>query len=401
MNPALANLQLYPFQRLAALKAGSEENTRYPEHIALSIGEPKHAPPDFIVAALADAGRVTQSLGKYPATKGDIELRAGISHWINSRFNAQLDPDTQILPVNGTREALFSFAQTILSGKPDSVALLPNPFYQIYEGAVLMRGTTPVFLPTTADNGYKPDFAAVPESTWQNCELVFICSPGNPSGAVMDAQELSALLELRDQYNFVIAADECYSEIYPPDACAPTGLLEVCAATGRTDFTGCMVFHSLSKRSNLPGLRSGFVAGDAELMAPYLNYRTYHGCAMPALTQYVSTLAWADEVHVSRNRAAYAEKFAAVLPILQSSLKVNQPQAAFYLWPQTPMDDQRFARELFEHSNVTVLPGTFLSRQGSDGTLPGAHHVRMALVAELDECIEAAERICEFLRVAS
>ena len=297
------------------------------------------------------------SLGSYPATRGAAELRGSIGAWISRRFSAELDPETQILPVNGTREGLFSFAQTLLSGAPGSVALLPNPFYQIYEGAVLLRGAQPVFLPTTKANGYKPDFRAVPAATWERCEILFICSPGNPSGAVLQTEELAHLLELRDRYNFVIAADECYSEIYDPDSAPPTGLLEVCAATNRPDFRGCMVFHSLSKRSNLPGLRSGFVAGDAKLIEPYFNYRTYHGCAMPVLTQRVSALAWNDEDHVQANRAAYAAKFAAVLPILSRSLEVTRPAAAFYLWPKTPFDDQQFAQDLFQQTNITVLPG--------------------------------------------
>jgi len=397
MNPALANLQLYPFQRLAALKAPIEQTTPYAEHIALSIGEPKHAPPEFIVDALASANSVTASLGAYPATRGNPALRQSIAQWLGRRFNARVDPETQILPVNGTREALFSFAQTVLSGATQSLALLPNPFYQIYEGAVLLRGATPVFMPALSTNGYKPDFSAIPESIWRHCEMVFICSPGNPSGAVMQLAELSALLELRDRYDFVIAADECYSEIYDPAAPAPCGLLEACTATGRTDFRGCLVFHSLSKRSNLPGLRSGFVAGDARLIEPYFNYRTYHGCAMPVLTQAVSGLAWNDETHVEANRSAYAEKFAAVVPILSRCLDVTVPEAAFYLWPKTPVNDQQFAVDLFTHANITVLPGSFLSRPGSNGETPGENHVRIALVAELEECVEAAQRICDFM----
>ncbi len=397
MNPALSNLQLYPFQRLNALKAELPAPPQSKQHIALSIGEPKHPAADFLVHALQDEALVRHGLGTYPATLGSEELRGAIAQWLHKRFGSKISAATQVLPVNGTREALFSFGQAVLSGKQGAAAMLPNPFYQIYEGAIVLRGAEPVFMPTSKANGYVPDFSAISDATWRRCELVYLCSPGNPTGAVLDMPTLEVLLELRDRHNFVIAADECYSEIYQDETTPPTGLLEACTKTGRDSYTGCVVFHSLSKRSNLPGLRSGFVAGDAQLLAPYFQYRTYHGCAMPAQVQAISTLAWQDEAHVKANRTAYREKFAAVTPIIQSCLDVEMPAAAFYLWPQTADDDQRFAGQLFAAENVTALPGSFLSRRGEDGVNPGANHLRIALVAPLDECIEAAERIRRFV----
>lgn len=398
MNPALNNLQLYPFQRLNALKAGIDNPPPANlVHVPLSIGEPKHAAADFLVAALQDEQLIRSGLGTYPSTLGSEVLRESIATWLSNRFGAAIDSATQVLPVSGTREALFSFGQTVLSGKTGACALLPNPFYQIYEGAIVLRGAEPVFMPTTRANNYLPDFSAISDATWRRCELVYLCSPGNPTGAVLGMPALEELLELRDRYNFVIAADECYSEIYRDEATQPTGLLEACTKTGRDAYTGCVVFHSLSKRSNLPGLRSGFVAGDAQLLAPYFQYRTYHGCAMPAHVQTVSALAWADEDHVVANRALYRAKFAAVTPILASCMDVQMPDAAFYLWPQTQGSDEAFAAALFAAQNVTVLPGSFLSRRGADGNNPGANHVRIALVAPIAKCIEAAERIKAFV----
>ncbi|MCG8316332.1 MAG: succinyldiaminopimelate transaminase, partial [Pseudomonadales bacterium] len=278
----------------------------------------------------------------------------------------------------------------------DAKVISPNPFYQIYEGAALLSGAEPYFLPCLESNGYKPDFSAVPEQVWQRCQLIYLCSPGNPTGAVLDKPTLKNLIQLSDQHDFVIASDECYSELYFDEAQPPTGLLEVCSEIGRKDYKNCVVFHSLSKRSNLPGLRSGFVAGDSELLAKFLLYRTYHGCAMPVHQQLASIAAWNDETHVKANRDLYREKFAAVLDILGDHLKVSAPQASFYLWPETPIDDREFARKLFAQQHVTVLPGQFLSRT-IDGLNPGQNRVRMALVATLDECVEAAERIKTFV----
>ncbi len=400
MNPRLSALQAYPFERLNALKANLKPATEA-AHIALSIGEPKHAPPDFIVEALQDNGLLRQGLGGYPATRGSDELRSAIADWATQRFD--LKPDTltaeqHVLPVNGTREALFSFAQAVLSGSADSVVVMPNPFYQIYEGAALLGGAQPWYVPCPAENGLLPDFDSVPEAVWRRTELLYLCSPGNPTGAVVDLSGLKRLIELADRFDFIIAADECYSEIYFDESQPPAGLLEACAKLGRDDYRRCVVFHSLSKRSNLPGLRSGFVAGDARILAQYYQYRTYHGCAMAGHVQAVSAMAWRDEAHVTANRALYREKFTQVTPVLQQVLDVQIPQAGFYYWPATPTDDETFAQRLFEQCHITVLPGTYLGRQptaetGGAGPNPGSGRIRMALVASLDECLQAAERI--------
>ena len=302
-----------------------------------------------------------------------------------------------MVPVNGTREAIFALVQAVVdAGKPATV-VSPNPFYQIYEGAAFLAGATPVYLPCDGGNGFIPDFDAVPESVWKNCQILFLCSPGNPSGAVIPRETLVKVIELADQHDFLIASDECYSELYPDEANPPEGLLQTCAAIGRHNFERCVVFHSLSKRSNLPGLRSGFVAGDAEVLAGYLKYRTYHGCAMPIHNQLASIAAWSDEDHVRENRAAYRAKFEAVVPILREVMNVDFPDAGFYLWPETPMDDETFARELSARQNVHVLPGRYLSRT-VNGHNPGENRVRMALVAPLEECVEAAKRIVEFVK---
>jgi N-succinyldiaminopimelate aminotransferase len=397
VNPNIARLHAYPFERLADLKQGVVPADRPP--IVLSIGEPKHAPADFLVELLLDADRLRASLGGYPATRGSVELRTTIAHWLTSRFSlaaGSLDPARHVLPVNGTREALFSFGQAMLSGRSTASVLMPNPCYQIYEGAALLRNAQPVYLACPEETGFNPDFQRVPDSAWRRCELVYICSPGNPTGAILDVANLTALIELADRHEFVIAADECYSEIYHDEAHPPPGLLEACRLMGRDDYRRCVVFHSLSKRSNLPGLRSGFVAGDAELMDAYYRYRTYHGCAMPEHVQAVSAAAWADEVHVAENRVRYRAKFDAVTPILARHLELSAPAGGFYYWTKTPEPDPDFARALFEAQNVTVLPGSFLARE-ADGGNPGANRVRMALVASLDECLDAAARIIDFM----
>ena len=389
MNPDLNRLQPYPFEKLRQLRQGIEPPTDK-SPIALSIGEPRHAPPHFVVEALISH---LHGLENYPLTKGGAPLRRAIAQWLEQRFaTGTIDPETQVLPVNGTREALFAFAQAVVDRTTDPLVLMPNPFYQIYEGAALLAGAEPWFLNCQAETGFQPDFASVPGEVWRRCQMVYLCSPGNPTGAVADAASLRRLIELADQYDFVIAADECYSEIYFDEERPPVGLLQVAAAMGRDDFRRCVVFHSLSKRSNLPGLRSGFVAGDAEVLAKFLLYRTYHGCAMPPPAQAASVTAWNDEAHVAKNRQAYREKFDAVLAILQPVLAVEKPQAGFYLWPQTPLDDETFARELFARENVSVVPGRYLSRQ-AHGINPGENRVRMALVAPLEECIDAAQRM--------
>ena len=396
MNPNLERLHPYPFEKLAKLKAGIS----VPEHLApisLGIGEPKHPSPAFVKDVIADN---LDKLANYPTTKGTDELRSAIAAWATHRFDlapASLDPNRHVVPVNGTREAIFALVQAVVdAGKPATV-VSPNPFYQIYEGAAFLAGATPVYLPCDGGNGFIPDFDAVPESVWENCQILFLCSPGNPSGAVIPRETLVKVIELADQHDFLIASDECYSELYPDEANPPEGLLQTCAAIGRHNFERCVVFHSLSKRSNLPGLRSGFVAGDAEVLAGYLKYRTYHGCAMPIHNQLASIAAWNDEDHVRENRAAYRAKFEAVVPILREVMNVDFPDAGFYLWPETPMDDETFARELSARQNVHVLPGRYLSRT-VNGHNPGENRVRMALVAPLEECVEAAKRIVEFVK---
>ncbi|HEY3699980.1 MAG TPA: succinyldiaminopimelate transaminase [Spongiibacteraceae bacterium] len=395
MNPNLEKLQPYPFEKLAALKAGIEPPLL--PHIALSIGEPKHPAPEFVRAALRDN---LAQLSTYPSTKGIAELREAIAQWAKRRFNLRaLDSETQILPVAGTREALFAFAQAVVDRGKNPLVIAPNPFYQIYEGAAYLAGAEPYFINCIAQNHFLPDFDAVPAAVWQRCQLLFLCSPGNPTGAVLDAQALTKLIELADRYDFIIASDECYSEIYFDEAHPPLGLLQLCRQIGRDDYRRCVVFHSLSKRSNVPGLRSGFVAGDADVLKKFLLYRTYHGCALPVQTQLASIAAWSDEQHVRDNRALYRQKFDAVLKILGTSsglgLDVTKPDAAFYLWAGTPFDDRDFARELFRAENVTVLPGQFLARE-SAGCNPGIGRVRLALVATLEECVEAAQRIKRF-----
>ena len=395
MNPDLAKLQPYPFEKLHKLKAGVNLQTQA-AHIALSIGEPKHPTPPFIIDTLT---RALSGLSAYPATKGLLPLRVSIAAWLQQRFQlpaASIDPERQVLPVSGTREALFAFAQAVVERAANPLVMMPNPFYQIYEGAALLAGAQPYFLNVTAANGFLPDFDAVPENVWNRCQLLYLCSPGNPTGAVMSLVQLQRVIELADRYNFIIASDECYSELYFDEQRPPPGLLQAAAAMGRHDYRRCVVFHSLSKRSNVPGLRSGFVAGDARVLEKFLLYRTYHGCALPLYVQAASKVAWEDEIHVRENRALYRAKFDAVIEILKPVLDVQQPGGAFYLWPHTPLPDTEFTRGLYAQQNVTVLPGSYLSRD-AHGTNPGTGYVRIALVAEMQECIDAAQRIRAFV----
>ncbi len=395
MNDDLSLLQPYPFEKLRTLLAGAQPPVEK-RPIALSIGEPKHPSPDFVAQALAAN---LDQLAVYPSTLGIPALRESIARWAEQRFGVApggIDPARHVLPVNGTREALFAFTQAVVNRGTDALVVSPNPFYQIYEGATLLAGATPHYLPCTAENGFNPDFDAVSASTWQRTQILFLCSPGNPTGALVPLDTLKKLIALADQHDFVIAADECYSELYFDEEQPPAGLLTACAALGRDDFKRCVVFHSLSKRSNLPGLRSGFVAGDAEILKAFLLYRTYHGCAMPVQTQLASIAAWSDEEHVQANRQLYREKFDAVLDILTPVMDVQRPDGGFYLWPKTPVDDQQFTRELFAREHVTVVPGSYLSRE-VHGVSPGAGRVRMALVAPLADCVEAAERIRAFI----
>jgi len=395
MTPGLTFLQPYPFERLAQLKQGVKAPTGK-AHIAMSIGEPSHATPHFIQEALLSH---LHGLGVYPNTKGLPELRAVIGNWIARRFQIPaelINPETQILPVSGTREALFSFAQCLIDPSTDPVVVMPNPFYQIYEGAALLAQAEPYFLNTLEKSGYLPDLDAVPERIWQRCQLIYICSPGNPCGSVISQTGFERLIKLAEKYDFVIASDECYSELYADENNPPAGLLQAACHMGNSTFKRCIVFHSLSKRSNAPGLRSGFVAGDAEILQQYFQYRTYQGCAMPLPTQHASIAAWRDESHVLENRRLYREKFTAFIDILGGICEISQPPGSFYIWLKTPLRDTEFAKQLFAQENITVLPGSFLSRE-FEGINPGLDHVRIALVAPLEDCREAAQRIKHFL----
>lgn len=397
MNTDLDKLNPYPFEKLNALKIGIAPPAEL-AHISLSIGEPKHPAPSFVTETLITA---LDKLSAYPLTKGILELRQTIAQWLTCRFKLQnVDAETQVLPVNGTREALFAFAQAIIDRTTQPLVLSPNPFYQIYEGAALLAGATPHFLNCLEPHHFSPDFDAVSPEIWQQCQLLYICTPGNPTGAVLDLSTLKKLIALADQYDFVIASDECYSEIYGDENNPPPGLLQACADMDRHSYHRCVVFHSLSKRSNLPGLRSGFVAGDAEILKSFLRYRTYHGCAMPVPSQLASISAWEDEVHVKENRDKYRRKFEIFLQVLGDVLPLSLPDAGFYLWadtrPANKGNDEDFAQKLFAEQNITVLPGQYLART-ADGVNPGEHRVRMALVASEEDCREAAERIRQFI----
>ena len=390
MNPDLARLQPYPFERIRALLDGITPPAL--PMVSLAMGEPKHPTPDFIHEAIKAN---LEGLANYPLTKGNLGLREAIAGWLTRRFQlpvGSVDAERHILPVNGTREALFAFAQTVVKRSADASVVMPNPFYQIYEGAALLAGAQPVFLNCTQENGFIPDFAAVAPEVWQRCQLLYICSPGNPTGAVMPLETLQQVLRLAEQYDFIVASDECYSELYVDETQPPAGLLQAAAQMGNTAWKRCVVFHSLSKRSNAPGMRSGFVAGDADVLQQFLLFRTYHGCAMPPPFQAASTAAWNDEAHVLLNRELYRQKFTAVMDILAPVMAVVMPAAGFYLWPKTPVDDATFTRELFARAHVNVVPGSYLSRE-ADGLNPGAGRVRLALVASLEACIEAAGRI--------
>ena len=392
MNPDLQLLQPYPFQKLTRLFGEVTPNPAL-KPISLHIGEPKHATPQFIKDALV-AG--LDGLAKYPTTAGSDALRATIANWLAGRYGIPTpDAKTQVLPVNGSREALFAFAQAVIDrSKKYPVVVCPNPFYQIYEGAALLTGATPHFLNTLSEDNYALNFAQLPEDVWQRTQLIYVCSPGNPNGRVMPLSEWQALFEISDRYGFVIAADECYSEIYFGEN-KPLGALQAAQQLGRSDYRNLVVFSSLSKRSNVPGLRSGFVAGDARILEKFALYRTYHGCAMNPAIQSASIAAWSNESHVEENRRLYAEKFAKVVTLLAPALPVSRPDAGFYLWVRTPVADTTFAQQLHRDYNVSVLPGSFLAREAR-GVNPGSNFIRLALVASLDETLEAARRIAEF-----
>jgi N-succinyldiaminopimelate aminotransferase len=399
MNPLLARLQPYPFERLRQLFAGVTPNPDF-RPVSLGIGEPKHATPAFIKQALTDALHDNAGgLSAYPATAGEPRLREAFAGWLQRRYGLTLDAATQMLPVNGSREALFAFAQTVIDSTRDAVVLCPNPFYQIYEGAALLAGAQPVYAPSDPARNFAVDWDSVTEDVWRRTQLMFVCSPGNPTGAVMPLSEWEKLFALSDRYGFVIASDECYSEIYFRDE-PPLGGLQAAAQLGRSDFRRLVAFTSLSKRSNVPGLRSGFVAGDAAILKNFLLYRTYHGSAMSPVVQAASTAAWNDEQHVVDNRTLYREKFAQVTPLLAQVMDVALPDAGFYLWARVPEacgSDTDFAGDLLAQYNVTVLPGSYLARE-ANGANPGQQRIRMALVAETAECLEAAHRIVRFIQ---
>jgi N-succinyldiaminopimelate aminotransferase len=407
MNPLLSSLQPYPFERLKQLFSTVTPNPAYAP-ISLGIGEPRHATPQLVLDALAQA---TAQLAAYPATAGLPALRESCVNWMQRRYGVKLDAATQVLPVNGSREALFAFAQTVIDPTQNAVVVCPNPFYQIYEGAALLAGAKTYYAPSDPALNFNVNWDSVPADVWAKTQLLFVCSPGNPTGAVMPMSDWEKLFALSDKHGFVIASDECYSEIYFREE-APLGGLEAAAKLGRTDFKNLVAFTSLSKRSNVPGMRSGFVAGDAHILKQFLLYRTYHGSAMSGMVQAASIAAWDDEAHVVANREQYRQKFAAVTPLLEAVMDVRLPDAGFYLWAAVPKqnadsggvgDDVAFARDLLAQYNVTVLPGSYLAREGhglgdAKGFNPGAGRIRMALVAETAECLEAAQRIVAFVQ---
>lgn len=394
MNPKLNHLQPYPFQKLRQLLDEVKCNDAL-KAIHLHIGEPKHETPGFIRQAIAEN---LDGLSSYPMTLGSTALREALANWIQRRFNIpHINPNTEVIPVIGSREALFSFAQAVVdTTRSNATVMCPNPFYQIYEGAVLLAGAKPFFLNTASQNHFKFDFSQISEKVWSDTQLIYICSPNNPTGRVTTLEEWQALFELSDRYGFVIASDECYSEIYFSETNPPLGALDAAQRLERHGFLRLVVFNSLSKRSNVPGLRSGFVAGDATLLEKFLLYRTYHGSAMSPVAQAASTVAWNDETHVVENRRLYAQKFSDAMQILSSTTAIQLPDAGFYFWLQTPMSDTEFTKRLYRDYNVTVLPGSFLGRE-ANGVNPGANHVRIALVATPSECAEAMQRIKNFI----
>ena len=394
MNPLLARLRPYPFEQLRALTQDITPN-RALSPIRLGIGEPKHATPKLILQAIVDN---LKGLASYPATAGDPALRQAFVGWVQRRFGTTLDASSQVLPVNGSREALFALAQTVIdAAQPGACVVCPNPFYQIYEGAALLAGAQTAFANSDPAQNFAPDWGSITPQVWARTQLVYVCSPGNPTGAVMPMAEWAHLFELSDRHGFVIASDECYSEIYFGED-PPLGSLQAAARLGREGFRNLVALTSLSKRSNVPGMRSGFVAGDADILRRFLLYRTYHGSAMSPTIQQASIAAWGDEEHVIANRAQYRAKFEQVAPMLAGVMQLALPDAGFYLWPQVPGgDDLAFARGLLAQYNVSVLPGRLLARE-AHGSNPGAGRVRLALVAPIDECVEAAHRIVSFLQ---
>ncbi|ARP82389.1 succinyldiaminopimelate transaminase [Bordetella genomosp. 8] len=396
MNPRLDALHPYPFEKLRRLMADAGPPPSGLAPINLSIGEPKHDTPARVAQAMVQA--LPGGLASYPTTKGEARLREVIAQWLAKRYGIPApDHETQVLPVLGSREALFAFAQTVIDPTGDDIVVCPNPFYQIYEGATLLAGARPYFVNADPARNFSPDWSQVPADVWRKTRMVYVCSPGNPAGNVMSMEDWREILELSDRHGFIIASDECYSEIYLNETQPPLGGLQAAHALGRTDFRNLIAFSSLSKRSNVPGMRSGFVAGDAALVARFLLYRTYHGSAMSPVVTAASIAAWTDETHVRENRRLYREKFDAVVPILQRAMDVTRPAASFYLWVATPIPDTDFARDLYARTGVTVLPGSYLARD-AHGRNPGVNRVRMALVAPQGQCVDAAERIADFVK---
>ena len=393
MNPNLNKLNSYPFQKLKKLYSGVVPNPAY-SPITLHIGEPKHKMPDFIRLGLIEG---LSKLSNYPATLGEESLRISIASWLKNRYKlTSINPDTEVMSVNGSREALFSFSQAVIdSSHLTATVVCPNPFYQIYEGAALLAGATPYFLNALPENNFIPDYSQIPDSIWAHTQLIYVCSPANPTGKVMTIAEWEKLFILADRFGFIIAADECYSEIYIEERNPPLGALEAAHLLNRRDFSRLIVFGSLSKRSNVPGMRSGFVAGSSEILKKFLLYRTYHGCAMSPAVQAASRAAWGEESHVSENRRLYREKFIAVHDLLNDEMEVSIPEATFYFWAKTVINDTDFSQKLYQDYNVTVLPGSYLSREAHNVN-PGKNFIRIAMVPPLSECIEAAKRIKNF-----
>ena len=395
MDAKLKKLHPYPFEKLRKLFSQADVNETL-DNINLSIGEPKSPTPDFIKKAMADN---LDTLANYPKTKGELFLRESITNWLCQRFSLlmnSIDPERHILPVNGTREALFAIAQTVIDSTQPAKVLMPNPFYQIYEGAAYLAGAEPEYIDFTVIDNDVPGLNAVTEETWQNTQLIYICTPSNPTGDIIPQKCIQRLIDLAHKHDFIIASDECYSEIYIDENKPPQGLLQAALANGDETYQRCIAFYSLSKRSNAPGLRSGFVAGDAEIISEFLKYRTYHGCAMPLSTQYASAAAWNDEIHVQNNRKRYQQSFTLALQELSPHTDVELPPAGFYLWLPTPIDDEKFALGLYSQQNVTVLPGKYLARSVNNQN-PGVNRVRIALVATPEECHNAAKRITTFI----
>ena len=395
MNQSLQKLQTYPFEKLSLLIKNESPNANY-DPISLAIGEPKHPTPNIIMDAVANN---LDQLAKYPTTKGSVELRQACTDWLINRFqlnNNFIDHENNILPVNGTREALFALAQCIINQSKKPVVLIPNPFYQIYEGAALLAGAEPIYYDCSVVNGDIPALWEISEDIWQHCQLLYICTPGNPTGEIAPEKTIKKLIQHSSKHDFVIASDECYSEIYASNSIPPMGLLHHAQNMGNSELENCIAFYSLSKRSNAPGLRSGFIAGSKQIIEQFFKYRTYHGCAMPLPTQYASIAAWSDEIHVASNRQLYDQKFKSVIEILNSALACQQPDAGFYLWPTLQMDEIEFCKLLYTKKNVLSLPGSYLARE-VNGYNPGKNRVRLALVAKHEECVEAAQRIRDLL----